>query len=349
MPDEIPASAQTSPEDGPQGQKMTIYMPQGAVIIERTGAEEHAELQGAVISENQRTLPITANEQVQSAGAVINIYAANDQSRGVNEGSQPVGPTGRTKTDEQQALYRIAKILDGITERATVNEPPQPVVAIIPEHAKTDEHQILYRIVEILDGITKRMDLNEQAQPVGAPTLERTTVNEPPQPVVAVAPEHASLGNIHRPNGHYIRGYHLDWLHAFNIAFIAFIAFVAVVPALLLTYFGIAIYASSSTNMNSSIYQGDLMISELMPVSRLNLGDVVLLRNEHTWDLEVRQVTVASTPSGGDLTTITTETEKGAVSSDSYILNSATPIHKITSVIPKFGDLMIILTSILQR
>ena len=147
MPDEIPASAQTSPEDGPQGQKMTIYMPQGAVIIERTGAEEYAELQGAVISENQRTLPITANEQVQSAGAVINIYAANDQSRGVNEGPQPVGTTGRANTDEQQALYRIAKILDGITERATVNEePPQPVGAFIcqcaaHQHSVTEQAQ----------------------------------------------------------------------------------------------------------------------------------------------------------------------------------------------------------------
>ena len=188
------------------------------------------------------------------------------------------------------------------------------------------------------------MDLNEQVQPVGAPTLERATVNEPPQPVVAVAPEHASLGNIHGLNGR-----HLDWLHIINIAFIAFIALVAVVPALLSTYFGIVVYASSSSSMNASIYQGDLMVSKLMPASKLHLGDVVLLRNEHTWDLEVRQVTVASTPSGGDLTTITTETEKGAVSSDSYILNSATPIHKITSVIPKFGDLMIILTSIFAK
>lgn len=184
--------------------------------------------------------------------------------------------------------------------------------------------------------------------PEGAVIIDRSDVTSGSLPA-DVATENIRFSRTREPVKQHVREQHLDWLHIFNISFIAFIALVALFPTLLATFFGTAIYASSSSSAQASIYRGDLMVSKIIPASELNLGDVLLLRNEFSWDFEVRQVTVSSTSVGGDLTTIATETETGAASSDSYVLDSATPVYKITSVIPKLGDATIILTSIAAK
>jgi len=184
--------------------------------------------------------------------------------------------------------------------------------------------------------------------PEGAVIIDRSDVAAGSLPA-DVATEHIRFDKTQEQVKHHVREQHLDWLHVFNIAFIAFIALVALFPTLLSTFFGTAIYASSSSSAQASIYRGDLMVSKIIPASELNLGDVLLLRNEFSWDFEVRQVTVSSTSIDGELTTIATETETGAASSDSYVIDSATLVHKITSVIPKLGDATIILTSIAAK
>ncbi|MDP1720152.1 MAG: hypothetical protein Q8L08_04025 [Candidatus Nanopelagicaceae bacterium] len=181
--------------------------------------------------------------------------------------------------------------------------------------------------------------------PEGAVIIDRTDVTSGALPADDIT-ENMRPNRTREPIEHRVREQGLDWLHTFNMLFIAFIALVALFPTMLSTYFGTAVYASSSSSVQTSIYRGDLMVSKIVPASTLKVGDVLLLRNEFSWDFEVRQVTVSSTASGGDLTTIATETEVGATSSDSYTLDSATRVHKITSVIPKLGDATIILTSI---
>ncbi|HUW87361.1 MAG TPA: hypothetical protein VMW30_03160 [Candidatus Paceibacterota bacterium] len=184
--------------------------------------------------------------------------------------------------------------------------------------------------------------------PEGAVIIDRSDVTSGSLPA-DITTENILFKKTHEPIKHHGREHQLDWLHIFNISFIAFIALVALFPTVLSTYFGTAVYASSSSSAQASIYQGDLMVSKLLPVSELNRGDVLLLRNEFSWDFEVRQVTFSSTSIDGDLTTIASETETGAASSDSYVLDSATPVRKITSVIPKLGDATIILTSIAAK
>ncbi|MDP1711780.1 MAG: hypothetical protein Q8K86_04910 [Candidatus Nanopelagicaceae bacterium] len=184
--------------------------------------------------------------------------------------------------------------------------------------------------------------------PEGAVIIDRSDVPSGSLPA-DVSNENIRLNTTRESSKQQVREQHLDWLHIFNISFIAFIALVALFPTLLSTFFGTAIYASSSSSAQASIYRGDLMVSKIIPASELNLGDVLLLRNEFSWDFEVRQVTVSSTSAAGDLTTIATESETGAASSDSYVLDSRTRVHKITSVIPKLGDATIILTSIAAK
>lgn len=184
--------------------------------------------------------------------------------------------------------------------------------------------------------------------PEGAVIIDRSDVASGSLPA-DVATENRRSDKTHESVKQPVPVQHLDWLHVFNISFIAFIALVALFPTLLATFFGTAIYASSSSSAQASIYRGDLMISKLIPASESHVGDVLLLRNEFSWEFEVRQVTISSTSIADDSTTIATETETGAASSDSYVLDSHTRVHKITSVIPKLGDATIILTSIAAK
>lgn len=184
--------------------------------------------------------------------------------------------------------------------------------------------------------------------PEGAVIIDRSNVTSGFLPA-DVATEHIHIDKTHEPVKQHVREQSLDWLHIFNISFIAFIALVALFPTLLSTFFGTAIYASSSSSAQASIYRGDLMVSKIIPASESHVGDVLLLRNEFSWEFEVRQVTISSTSIADDSTTIATESETGATSSDSYVLDSHTRVHKIASVIPKLGDATIILTSIAAK
>ena len=117
MTDEIPPSGQVRPEDEAQGQKMTIYMPQGAVIIERTEFEAPTEPSNQLVSEEAPALPKAGVESVQSLGAVINIYTSDD-SHGVKEqGTSKVLATDSASMNERQVLLRISEMLDVITKR----------------------------------------------------------------------------------------------------------------------------------------------------------------------------------------------------------------------------------------
>ena len=324
MPDESDGgakSAHTSHPDGLKGQKMVIYMPAGAVIVERIDVDEHVQ-------------PVE----------VISKHANSD------EYVQPVGAVspGHTNTEEHQILYRVAKILDVITERTTPDEHSKPV-GVASRNA--DELQILFRIAKILDVITERLSLSQDVQSVGVAS-QLTDAHEQVKSVALSQPVANDDDNIHGPKRHHVdwgRRHHVDWMHFINFAFVAYIACVSVIPPVLSAYFDTAVYAATSSIPGATIYRGDLMVSKFVPVSKLNVNDVVLLRDEHTWNLKVRKVQDISTLGGGALTTITTGSDLGAASRNSYTLNSATRIHKVTSVIAGIGSLSIIVTSIFVK
>ena len=301
MPDELPASAQKSSEDGLKGQKMVIYLPQGAVIIERSDVESHPQ------------------------------------------------PT-------------IAP-----PERSDVESHPQLAAPLIAERANTREYQMLCRVAELLESIAVRMGVSEDTQSVGV-TTERIDIVGPAQPSQAIIPERAKKDDdapslaadifvlqegvdIHATKKHHLdwtRKHHINWMHFINFVFVAYIAFTSIAPAILSTYFDREIFAASSSNARANIYRGDLMVSTLVPPSKLKVNDVVLLRNEETWKLEVDQVQAISTSSNGDSITVTTNSSS-ATGSRSYATNSPTRIHEITSIISGIGDLSIVLASVFTK
>lgn len=235
-------------------------------------------------------------------------------------------------SDESGASTQASRE-DGVTDPKLAIHVSEGTIII--ERTNSEEHQILNRIVGILDVITERMDSNQHAQSKGFVITDSNEVG------------HAQTQKEHHLVGR--KGHYLDWMHVINVAFVAYIAFVAIVPAVLSTFFGAAVYAATSDSPGASIHRGDLMVAKIMPVSKMRIDDVLLLRNEFTWNLDVRQVRAISTSSNGDLTTITTESSADAASSDSYTLKSTTSVHKIRSFIPKIGDSSIILTSIYMK
>lgn len=127
MADVPPPSSQKKSEDEAQGQRMTIYMPPGAVIVERSEFDEPTDV---VATQNQsdeaQISPKIGNESVQSLGAVINIYTG-DESRGIKELSNLKLPTiENAPLSEQQTLLRISEMLDVISKRLDSVEPPVP-------------------------------------------------------------------------------------------------------------------------------------------------------------------------------------------------------------------------------
>ena len=128
MTDEIPPSGQVRPEDEAQGQKMTIYMPQGAVIIERTELEAPTEPFNQLVPEDAPAPPKAGVESVQSLGAVINIYTGDD-SHGVKGLSHSKAlSTNSPPVNEQQVLLRISEMLDVITKRLDHDVKPTDAV-----------------------------------------------------------------------------------------------------------------------------------------------------------------------------------------------------------------------------
>lgn len=127
MTDDIPPSSQMKPEDDSQGQRMTIYMPPGAVIVERSEFEAPTDISATQNqSEEPQVSSKVGNESVQSLGSVINIYTGDD-SRGTKQQSYSQVPTIENgNLNEQQVLLRISQTLDLISRRLDHDGPPAP-------------------------------------------------------------------------------------------------------------------------------------------------------------------------------------------------------------------------------
>lgn len=103
--DDSLASPQTAPEDGSKGQRLILYIPHGAVIVERIGSNESGEQITAVDGHPK-------NDEQSSAVNVAN----NSAGRPIERNEGPVAETGKSSA-ELNLMYQIAQTLDQITKR----------------------------------------------------------------------------------------------------------------------------------------------------------------------------------------------------------------------------------------
>lgn len=170
----------------------------------------------------------------------------------------------------------------------------------------------------------------------------RTSYLIPRTEAVKMRNEQQDIGMSHRTRRR--RKHRTHWVRLLNIAFIVFVTLTAVVPALLSSTLGIAIYAATADAPDAEIFHGDLMITKIMPASNLVSNDVLLLHNDYTWNLEIRRV--IDTSPVGDMVKITTSDGIDQNSTDAYTVKRSTNMHKVVRVIPMFGYWLKSLTSV---
>lgn len=139
----------------------------------------------------------------------------------------------------------------------------------------------------------------------------------------------------------------MNWVHGVNTLLVGYLLLVAIVPAVLSSAFGMAIYASKSAHPGALIARGDLMVCTELPASKLKVNDVLLVRDGNSWRLDARQVT--SNTSDGALSTITTASTGGVALDKTYVLANNSGSYVVSRVIPKLGYAAILLSSTLVK
>ena len=77
------------------------------------------------------------------------------------------------------------------------------------------------------------------------------------------------------------------------------------------------------------------MIASEIPAVGLKVNDVILIRGANTWRLDVRQVLANSFDASN--ATVTTAATSGAASQSTFVMAVASPVHEVSTIIPKLG------------
>lgn len=139
----------------------------------------------------------------------------------------------------------------------------------------------------------------------------------------------------------------LNWVHGINTFLVAYLLLIAILPALMSSAFGTAIYAAKSAHPGALIAKGDLMVCTELPAANLKVNDVLLVRDGNSWHLDARQVTSVTT--SGALTTVATGSTGGAAVDKTYVLPNDSGSYKVSRVIPKLGYVPIVLSSTIVK
>ena len=305
MTDDIPASSQVRPEDEAQGQKMTIYMPQGAVIIEKTEQEGRSNSGAQIPLEEKPTALKAGVDSVQSLGSVINIYTG-DESRGVKEQSHSKAlSTDSAPLNEQQVLLRISEMLDVITKR--LDHSDQPIV----------------QSAQPIDSVIRSTYLDEEIEKKSAIVRDDHNV------------ERNSIST----------GYHFDWMHAFNLMYLTVVLFTLLLPAGLHSLLGTQLIPALTSYEVAGIQKGDLLIAQETQASNLVVGDVLALHDAFSGTYEVIQVSEMSTPGDNGVMTISIPPRAGQTLSLSYSADGNLEVNKIVKSVPTLGAAKTLLDS----
>ncbi len=146
---------------------------------------------------------------------------------------------------------------------------------------------------------------------------------------------------------HFRKRRQLNWVHGINTLFVAFVVVVSLIPAILSSVYGVAIYASKAPHPSAMIATGDLIVSRALNAADLKVNDVILVRDANTWRLDVRQV-MSSTSSSG-MTTVATMTTGGTATEKSYTMQTGADSFKVSTIIPKLGYVSMFLASTLVK
>lgn len=173
------------------------------------------------------------------------------------------------------------------------------------------------------------------------------TAKPSPQPEPPIETD-LPFAHPHRRHGlHLPRRRRLNWVHGLNTLLVTYITLVSVIPAVLSSFFGIAIYAAKTAHPGASIAVGDLMVCKQLSASSLKVNDVVLLRNGNTWRLDPRQV--VSRTSDASTSIVTTASTGAQATQASSTMPNTSEVYKISSIVPKLGYVPMVLSDTITK
>lgn len=248
-----------------------------------------------------------------------------------------------------------------VIEHVVSKSEPAPVAPIaereVPQQLQPTLQEVVQLAVQEVLRITGHSE--KEAPKVETPSPVAATIAEPiverrdafadyPAPASKnVAPTAAPRVITHNSRGgrrvHVRKRRRMNWVHGINTLLVAYLVLVAVVPAVLSSAFGAAIYASKTSHPGVLIAKGDLMVCTELPASKLKVNDVLLVRDGNSWRLDARQVT--SNTSAGSLSTITTASTGSVALDKTYVVPNDSGSYVVSRVIPKLGYVPIILSS----
>lgn len=289
-----------------KGQMLVIYLPEGSVIVDRTDTHLASAPQAVIEQALPKAEPAPIEPVVEKVAP------------------QQLQPTLQEVV--QLAVQEVLQITGHLANKAPRAEAP---VSEAPRAVERDSSPA-----------PEKASLVENESDAFADYPAPASKNPVPTNTIPTVTPHASRG---ARRVHVRRRRRVNWVHGVNTFLVVYLLLVAIVPAVLSSAFGMAIYASKSSHPGALIASGDLMVSMVMPASQLKVNDVLLVRDWNLWQLDARQVT--SNTSSGALSTITTASTGGTAIDKTYVMPKNSGSYVVSRVIPKLGYVPIVLSS----
>lgn len=160
-----------------------------------------------------------------------------------------------------------------------------------------------------------------------------------------------NMNNAVSPTGAklvFVRKLHaIHWVHDLNLAFITLALIFGMTPFILSSGVDIELTAAKDSYPRWSISKGDLIVSKIVPASQIEVNDLLFLRHDISWEMDIRQVLFKVT--NENISTITTSPLHGGTLETITKLASDKNSYKISKVIPNIGYASIILSSSLVK
>jgi signal peptidase I len=125
------------------------------------------------------------------------------------------------------------------------------------------------------------------------------------------------------------------WSRVLNIAFVVTASLALVLPAIASSYFGISVHKVESNSMYPVMNAGDMFFAKITTANLVQKGDVVLLMNPQTWEIQSHRVIEKSYR--GDTIEFATKGDANVEADDPYIVGTNTAVRTVSVIVPKFG------------
>ena len=109
-----------------------------------------------------------------------------------------------------------------------------------------------------------------------------------------------------------------------------------VLPAFAVAGYGVGFSTAMSGSMQPNIGPGDLLVSNVVDASSLQIGEIVILMNKTTMEMQSHRITAISA-NQGSLITLTTKGDANNASDGVQDIDGRMSVRRVAMIIPNLG------------